>query len=146
MTDEQLVRLVVNCSRAIAKDWCTPAGELIERAMAELDRRSIGSNESPVLRRVGYRVGAAGLRWLDRKALIDLILNHEVPVLKHWSGDWGQPATRQRYVMLYKTLKLYAGRFGGKPEMAHALANWLHDADYVRQSYSVNLQPKASTT
>jgi hypothetical protein len=141
LTNEQLVRLIINCSRALANDYGRPTSEIARQAMAELERRSAASAIAPVLRQVGYHVGASGLRWLDRKALIDLVLYHDVPVMAHWSGDWGAPGTRQRHVMLYKTLRHYAKKFGCEPGMEHSRTNWLHDADYVHKSYLKNLMP-----
>jgi hypothetical protein len=132
LPEEQLLRLLLNCIRKSA-NGDQVALELAERCIAEMDRRSAESAEEPVLRRVGYCVGNRGLRWNDRKFLLDYILEQPLPVHAHWSGDWGEPGSRQRYAKLRKTLIVYVERFGGRPGMLHAETNWRHDADYVRK-------------
>jgi hypothetical protein len=111
------------------------AQKMAEDCIAVMDSRSSDSAAEPVLRRVGYKAGAKGLRWNDRKFLLDYILEQSLPVHAHWSGDWGPPGSRQRYAKLRSTLLLYIQRFAGRPEMLHAETNWQHDADYVRRCW-----------
>jgi hypothetical protein len=137
LTDAQLQTLHVNC---LAKLGDGRLGNRAETMLAVIHdefrlRHLKATNESfvPMLACVGYNVRYGDLTETARRNLLDLIIRSTLPQINSpdYMQEWAEPGSMERCRNLWRTIKLYRDRYGGKDSTELAVERWEDDLAYV---------------
>lgn len=95
------------------------------------------SPEIGVLKTIGYRVGNDGVKAEKRKALIDYLINEQLPPVGSPAhmAEWGLPSSIERYRKSHRVIQVLLSSARTAGNMDKATLEWEEDLRYMEERW-----------
>lgn len=134
---EKMVDTSLTIIRAIEDEWerryQLSLKENIEKFSANQEPRP----EYGMLRTIGYRVGKHGLEQIERREILDYLVESNLPNVAspNYIEEWGKEKSAKRIQKLVNVLGGIVAKNNEIPTMEYACSDWESDKNYIIKKY-----------